>query len=232
MIVLGIESATPVASVAIVSDNKLLGEIMLNTGLTHSEQLLPLIDDLLKQVRVSLMDLDGIAVAGGPGSFTGLRIGMATAKGLAQGTEKPLVSVSTLLAFAFLQAGRPGLVAPLMNARKNEVYTALYKFEGEEYEQLEPEQAIGPQEWAQKLDSYQKPVLLSGDGVKDYFDVWKQNLGEKAIFPSNLFLTARGASVAWLGQQRLKRGEKDDLFDLKPKYIRSSEAQKKLDAIR
>lgn len=229
MIVLGIESSTPVASVAIVSAEKLLGEITLNIGLTHSEQLLPIIDELLNKTKVSRHDLEGIAVASGPGSFTGLRIGMATAKGLAQGLDIPLVSVPTLLALAYLQIGRPGLVCPMLNARRDEVYTALFRFASEQkYELVEPYQAVDPRLWAEKLHEYKEPVLLCGDGAIAYADLWQEAEGNTFwILPAQL-LTVRGASVAWLGKERLARGEHDDLFALKPLYIRSSEAQRKL----
>jgi tRNA threonylcarbamoyladenosine biosynthesis protein TsaB len=229
MIVLGIESSTPVASVALVSEEKVLGEITLNIGLTHSEQLLPLIDELLKQTQITRKELSGIAVAGGPGSFTGLRIGMATAKGLAQGLAVPLVSVPTLLALAYLHMGRPGLVCPMLNARRNEVYTTLFRLDREQkYEQLEPYQAVAPGLWGQKLQEYGELVLLCGDGASAYLELWQESLAEKLCLPPAPFLTARGASVAWLGQERLARGEQDDLFALKPMYIRSSEAQRKL----
>ncbi|MGI6587345.1 MAG: tRNA (adenosine(37)-N6)-threonylcarbamoyltransferase complex dimerization subunit type 1 TsaB [Peptococcia bacterium] len=228
MLVLGIESSSPIASVALVSEHKLWGEMTLNIGLTHSEQLLPLIDDLLQQAKVDLVDLEGIAVSGGPGSFTGLRIGMATAKGLAQGLKIPLVSIPTLLALAFPQMGHLGLVSPLMNARRNEIYTALFRFSGNDYQQLEAYQAINPQLWAEKLADYQTTVLLTGDGVLCYEDIWRATLREKAVFLPAFLQIARGASVAWLGQQKLGRGDEDDLFALKPMYIRSSEAERKL----
>lgn len=229
MIVLGIESSTPVASVALVSAEKLLGEITLNIGLTHSEQLLPIIDELLRKTKLSRTALEGIAIASGPGSFTGLRIGMATAKGLAQGLAIPLVGVPTLLALAYLQLGRPGLVCPMLNARREEIYTALFRFDSEQkYELLEPYQAVNPQLWAEKLLEYTEPVLLCGDGAIDYVNLWQEMLGETSSISPAQLLTARGASVAWLGKERLVRGERDDLVALKPLYIRSSEAQRKL----
>ncbi|MDD3074819.1 MAG: tRNA (adenosine(37)-N6)-threonylcarbamoyltransferase complex dimerization subunit type 1 TsaB [Eubacteriales bacterium] len=231
MVVLGIESSSPIASVALVSGHKLWGEMTLNIGLTHSEQLLPLIDDLLQQTKVTLADLEGIAVSGGPGSFTGLRIGMATAKGLAQGLKIPLVSVSTLLALAYQQAGCCCLVSSLMNARKNEVYAALFRFTAAGYEQLEPEQALSPHLWAQKLAAYQKAIVLTGDGGADYEEIWQETLGKKAVFPPAFTQLARGASVAWLGQQKLGQGEQDDLFTLIPMYIRSSEAERRLKGV-
>jgi len=155
MKVLGIESSSPVASVALVSEEKLWGEMTLNIGLTHSEQLLPLIDELLRQTKVELSELGAIAISGGPGSFTGLRIGMATAKGLAQGLNIPILSIPTLLALSFQQAGRKQLVSPVLNARKNEVYTGLFRFTGEDYQQLEDYQAVSPHLWAEKLSEYE-----------------------------------------------------------------------------
>lgn len=228
MIILGIESSSPVASVALVSEEKLWGEMTLNTGLSHSEQLLPLIDELLRQTKVELSQLAGIAVSGGPGSFTGLRIGMATAKGLAQGLNIPLLSIPTLLALAYQQAGYSGLVSPVLNARRNEVYTTLFRFNGSDYQQLADYQALSPQLWAEKLREYGEPIVFTGDGVTAYGQVWQENLGDKAVFVPQIFWLMRGACVAELGLQRLRKGEEDELFTLKPMYIRSSEAERKL----
>ena len=132
MLVLGIESATPVASVALADDQGLLGELLLNVGLTHSEQLLPMIDDLLRLCRRNRKEITGIGVSAGPGSFTGLRIGMATAKALAQGlsqnTRVRLAAVPTLEAMSWAMAGQPVQVSPMLNARREQVYTGLYRW--------------------------------------------------------------------------------------------------------
>lgn len=229
MLVLGIESSTPVASVAIVSAEGLKGEITLNIGLTHSEQLLPIIDELLKQTRLSLKDVEGIAVAGGPGSFTGLRIGMATAKGLAQGRGIPLISVPTLEALAYNYIGASALVSPMLNARKQEIYTALYRFSLGKAEQLIADCAVTPQQWSEKLAQYSEPVILAGDGSFVYRENWQAQLKEKAvILPLPLSLSS-AVTVAWLGREKLLDGKSDDLYTLKPVYIRLAEAQVKLD---
>ncbi len=131
MLILGIESATPVASVALVDEKGLLGEALLNVGLTHSEQLLPMIDDLLRQCRKSFKDITAIGVSAGPGSFTGLRIGMATAKGLAQGGGLELLAIPTLEAMAYQMIGQPILVSPMQNARREQIYTGLYRWREE-----------------------------------------------------------------------------------------------------
>jgi len=227
MLVLGIESSTPVASVALVDQKGLVGEITLNTGLTHSEQLLPLIVDLLEQTRLSLEQVEGIAIAGGPGSFTGLRIGMATAKALAQGRGIPLISVPTLQALAYTQCCSGGLVSPVMNARRNEVYTALFRFGGGQMEQLVTHQAIAPQEWSKVLAQYAERVVLVGDAIEVYHSHWAE-LGDLAVYPPAFMQGVRAGTVAWLGRQRLEAGERDDLYSLKPLYIRPVDAQVRL----
>lgn len=228
MLVLGIESSTPVASAAIVSGGGLLGEITLNIGLTHSEQLLPLIDDLLGQTGISLEKIEGIAVSGGPGSFTGLRIGMATAKGLAQGRGTPLVAVPTLLALAYRGFASHELVSPVMNARRDEVYTALFAFRNNTCETIEEDQAINPEKWALKLKTQEQPVLFVGDAVELYAQIWEDNLAEKARISLPVLRMASAATVAWLGRDRLLSGQRDDLYTLKPQYIRPVHAQAKL----
>lgn len=231
MIVLGIESSTPVASAALVAEEGLVGEFTLNIGLTHSEQLMPLIDNLFQQTRVSLAEIGGIAVAQGPGSFTGLRIGMATAKGLAQGKNIPLIGVSTLQALAFTQESYKGLVTPVMNARKEEVYTALYRLGKNKMDMVLPEQAVNPQEWVKILNEYNENILFVGDGIIPYLDIWR-TLGEKLLLSSPIARTCRANTVAWLGREKLLAGEITDLYGMKPVYIRQSEAQVKRDRLR
>jgi tRNA threonylcarbamoyladenosine biosynthesis protein TsaB len=228
MLVLGIESSSPVASVALVDKKKVWGELTLNTGLTHSEQLLPLIERLLKITKVKRTDIGGIAIAGGPGSFTGLRIGMATAKGLAQGWDVPLASVSTLLVMAFPWCGTFGLVSPLLEARRNEVYAALYRFSGINYQEEIKAEAVVPEIWAEKLVVYQEPIIFSGTGALKYQALWQEKLQEKFILPPSCLQINRAVCVAWLGIEKLLAGRADDLFTLKPFYIRSSEAERKL----
>ncbi|MDR0469929.1 MAG: tRNA (adenosine(37)-N6)-threonylcarbamoyltransferase complex dimerization subunit type 1 TsaB [Peptococcaceae bacterium] len=132
MLILGIDSATPVASAALADEGGLLGEVLLNVGLTHSEQLLPMIDDLLRQCRRDIKDVTAIGVSSGPGSFTGLRIGMATAKALAQGlSQAPVVAVPTLEAMAWQMMGQDVLLSPMLNARREQIYTGLYRWKRE-----------------------------------------------------------------------------------------------------
>ncbi len=222
MLVLGIESATPVASVALVNEKGVVGELTLNVGLTHSQQLLPMIDELLKQTRHTLKEVEGLGISTGPGSFTGLRIGMATAKGLAQGRGLPLAGVETLEAMAWQHQNQEGYFSPMQNARRQQVYTALYQWSKEgRLEVLEPAQAATPEQWALKLqEQVQKPIYLLGDGALAFREQWQDLLGDRArILPAYLGL-ARGCYVALAARQRLLSGEIPPFYAVRPLYIR------------
>ncbi len=226
MLILGIESATPVASVALADERGLVGEITLNIGLTHSEQLLPMLDQLLQQTRCGLEDVAAIGISCGPGSFTGLRIGMATAKGLAQSRGIPVLGIPTLEAMAWQQSGTAGLVSAMQNARRNQIYGALYRWkDGGEglYPVLEamiPAEAASPEDWARRLDRLNEPVALMGDGAIVYEATWRQHLGNRAqILPPYLGI-ARGSFVALAARARFQAGQRQDFYQIKPLYIR------------
>ncbi|MCG0278761.1 MAG: tRNA (adenosine(37)-N6)-threonylcarbamoyltransferase complex dimerization subunit type 1 TsaB [Thermanaeromonas sp.] len=219
MLVLGLETSTAAASVALVDGDGLLGEMFFNTGRHVSRQILSLISLLLKQTGVEFEDLEGIAVALGPGSFTGLRVGVATAKALSHASGKPLAGVPTLDALALNAAGVTGLICPVVVARREEVYTALYRWQEGRLCRLIPYQAVTPASWVGYLASYNEPVYFLGDGVQPFEESW-ESLKEKAVFlpPENSF--PRAAHIARLGRERLSRGERDDIFQLKPLYLR------------
>lgn len=230
MIILSIDSATPVAGVAIIDQNVVLAESFLNTGNTHSQQLLPLIDRTLKEVKLTLKDMDGIVVSIGPGSFTGLRIGLATAKGLAQVTGLSLVAIPTLDALAQNLVDIGGFVCPILNARKGEVYTALYETENGEIKRLTEYQALKPQALCENIKKLDKRVTFLGDGVLEYQDIIKSQLGEQAQWPSINNLLPRPSSLAILGLKKLQQGKTEDIFTLLPFYLRKSEAEIKWEA--
>ncbi|MDN5326154.1 MAG: tRNA threonylcarbamoyladenosine biosynthesis protein TsaB [Moorella sp. (in: firmicutes)] len=225
MLVLGVDSATRVAAAAIGDDKQLVAELFFNTRKNHSQRLLPMIAALLAETGVELADLDGLAVSLGPGSFTGLRIGLATVKGLAQAAGKPLVGIPTLDALAWNAWGVPGLICPVIQARRLEVYTALFRWQEGELCRLTPYQAVDPASLVSLLESYTAPVYFLGDGVAPYREVWQQ-LGARAHFlppPNNL---SRAAAVAILGEERLRIGRPDDLSRLKPLYLRPAPAER------
>lgn len=256
MRVLGIDSATLVAGVAVIEEERVVVEGFLQTRKTHSERLLPLIALWLQEAELSLKDIDGIAVTSGPGSFTGLRIGVATAKGLAQAAGKPLLGVPTLDALALNLAGSSGIICPILNARKGEVYTALYaSFSPSQLGRLSHYKAVAPPQlvqwlleggvpWLEKpvelgsgeeltwglfsaLLTGNAPVIFLGDGVEVYRDYLRQGLGKRACWALPGQNFLRAVQVAFLGLESLRRGRVENIYTFAPQYIRLSEAEAK-----
>ena len=169
MRILALDSSGLVASVAIVEkdqkDEQLIAEYTVNYKKTHSQTLLPMLDEVAKMTELDMSTIDAIAVAGGPGSFTGLRIGSATAKGLGLALKKPLIHIPTLEGLAYNLCGTNAIVCPIMDARRRQVYTGIYRFEGEKLIVLEDQMAIGIEELGEKLKAYEGEVVFLGDGV-------------------------------------------------------------------
>lgn len=224
MIVLGIETATPVCGVAIGREDSVLVERSLNVGTHHAERLLPMIRDALGEAGMGLRDLDGIAVSIGPGSFTGLRIGLSTAKSLCWSAGLPLVAVPTLEAMAaqFPHAACP--VCPALDARKKEIYAALYDTSSGSPRALIAPAAVSPVPFVSSLTG---PTLFVGDGARLYRREVVAVLGERARFAPPPLDRPFAASVAALGLSRLGRGETEDLARVEPVYLRKSEAELK-----
>ena len=168
MKLLALETSAHVASVAIVDETGLIGELTLHTEMTHSQKLMPAIESLMAQLDLKIADMDGIAVASGPGSFTGIRIGVATAKGLAHGSGLKVIPVSTLEALAWNLAGCPVRVCPIMDARRDQVYTALFDCNAETPNRIWEDQALSVSELSERLRADGIPVWFVGDGVKPH----------------------------------------------------------------
>ena len=221
MILLALDSTARVAAAALCEDGALLGEYTINNGNTHSETLLPMVESLLKLFGLEIKDIDAFAVAAGPGSFTGVRIGVATLKGLAFGTDKPCIGVSTLEALA-KNPSADGLICPVMNARRNQVYTALFRSKNGLLERLMPDSAIAIEELDRILDEYNEPVILCGDG----YDITASQL-KHAIIPLSERLRHQSAfNVALCAMEAISRGEGGTDFDLAPTYLRPSQAER------
>ncbi|MFQ5989017.1 MAG: tRNA (adenosine(37)-N6)-threonylcarbamoyltransferase complex dimerization subunit type 1 TsaB [Candidatus Methylomirabilales bacterium] len=223
MIVLGVESASTQGGVALVGGQGVVAEYVLNIEATYAERLMPAIDRLLHDARISIPEVEGLAVSIGPGSFTGLRIGLSTVKGLALATGKPVVGIPTLraLAWSFPYCRYP--ICSILDARKKEVYCALFEYHGPNLICLMEETALDPEALAKRID---RPTLFVGDGWRVYGSFFQEALGRLAVPPPS----SRGvspAAVADLGRRRLLQGEKDAIEDLVPRYIRPSEAELK-----
>ncbi|MDR9787722.1 MAG: tRNA (adenosine(37)-N6)-threonylcarbamoyltransferase complex dimerization subunit type 1 TsaB [Peptococcaceae bacterium MAG4] len=223
---LGIETATQVASVAVASDGGILAERMVHNQRTHSVNLLPMIKAVLEESVEERRCLDGIAVSSGPGSFTGLRIGMSTAKALAAVWNIPVVAVPTLEALAFVLKGHGRLVCPILNARKNEIYAAIYDYpDSDSMFCLHGPVAVKPGELADLLFELARPVTFTGDATGEFGQLFQERLGEKARFAPLSMVFPRGAAVAELGLLALREGRGSDPMDVKPEYVRVSEAE-------
>lgn len=228
MKILAFETSSHVASVAVLSDEMLLGEFTINHPKTHSQKLMPMLEMLLESLELKIKDFDYLAVSKGPGSFTGVRIGVSTVKGLAQPHNLPVIAVSSLEALGQPFIGFDGLICPIMDARKNEVYTALYKWEHGALIAVEPDQAIAPDAWLESLKGRSEPILLVGDGLPKYGDLYKETLGERLTLAPASFNRQRASSVA---QSAMSKTEEAVSYSVVPtEYLRKSEAETTYDA--
>ena len=222
MRVLGIDSATWTASVGIVDAGAVLAERSLAVSDSHATLLLALIEETLDAAGLGVCDLDLLAISIGPGSFTGLRIGLSVVKGLAIATGTVAIGVPTIEALALATGPRAGLVCPVLDARRGEVYTATFRWGGDGLRCVSGLVAVTPAQLAARLVP---PCTLIGDGVDAYATVWRQLLAEGAeLVPSSL-LSPRGAVVAQLGVARFETQGADDVGRLEPSYVRKSDAE-------
>lgn len=230
MKILAIEGSSQVASVAVLTDDIVTAEYTLNHRITHSQTLMPMIDEIVRRTETDLSCLDAIAVSGGPGSFTGLRIGSATAKGLAQALNIPIVHVPTLDAMAYNAWGFEGIICPIMDARRSQVYTGIYAFKNGELKVLMPSLAMAIEELIAKVIEYNLPVLFIGDGIPVFRDIIKERIGDAAYFaPANLN-RQRAASVAVLGGEYFRAQKAVPAAEHLPEYLRSSQAEREREA--
>ncbi|MCI7106843.1 MAG: tRNA (adenosine(37)-N6)-threonylcarbamoyltransferase complex dimerization subunit type 1 TsaB [Lachnospiraceae bacterium] len=226
MKILGLDSSGLVASVAVVEDDNLLGEYTINYKKTHSQTLLPMLDEVARMIELDLDSVDAIAVSAGPGSFTGLRIGSATAKGLGLALKKPIVSVPTVDALAFNLWGSPDVVCPLMDARRQQAYTGLYEFCDGEMKTILQECAIGIGEIVEKVNNIGRRCAFLGDGVPVFADYLKQHLTVPYLLAPAHCNKQRAASVAVLGEILFAQGKEEDAAVHRPEYLRLSQAER------
>lgn len=225
MKVLAVETSTLAGGAALMDGDQVVGEYTLNVRTTHSERLLSAIDRLLQDAGWTLDALEGLAVAVGPGSFTGLRIGVSTVKGLAFSLGIPVAAVSTLEALAWAVPFVHGPLCPVLDARKGEVYAALFHWERERLARDWEDQPLDPEELCRRLSG---PVTFVGDGIVSYGSLFRERLGSRAIFAPAARRLPSAACVGQLGHARLASGNVVDPVALAPRYLRPSEAELKL----
>ena len=228
MLLLAIDTTTRVCAVALGEREKIRAEYLLNIKKTHSRHLMPLIVSLLEDSGIGKDELGGVALTVGPGSFTGIRIGMATAKGLCRGLDIPAVGVMTLDALAEAFALYPGLLCPIMDARQNQVYTALYRGSGAGPEMLQPAAALSIEELCRMLADYDEEVIFMGDAVENFGDELKQRLGNKYLEAPLSSRFNRAALVLQKGMKIWSEAGPVSPYLLKPFYLRLPEAERRL----
>lgn len=227
MLVLSIDSSSKCATAALLQDDMLLAEYTLNNKREHSVLLMGMIEKILSDSNLSVDDIDGFVVSKGPGSFTGLRIGMATVKGLSFGSNKPYVSVSTLEGLAYSNTAFEGLICPIMDALRENVYTAIYKSVNGELETVVDCTSMEVSELAKKLNELGGKVLFTGDGVYKHKDFLIENI-ENPIFAKTHLNTVRASQIGEIGLNLLKKGVKDD-SNSSPLYLKQPQAVRELE---
>ena len=225
MRILAFETSAKAASVALLEDGRLLAESYQNTGLTHSQTLMVMAQDLLNQLTMTPGDVDAVAVAHGPGSFTGVRIGVAAAKGFAWGREIPCCGVSTLEAMAAGLGVWEGYVCPVMDARRSQVYNALFHASCGNLQRIREDRAISLADLGEELKNLESPIFLVGDGSILCYNTLLEDV-PGLVLPPEHRMHQRAAGVALVAWQMAKAGRTVSGQELEPNYLRLSQAER------
>lgn len=231
MKLLALDSSGLVASVAVMEDDTMVAEYTMNYKKTHSQTLVPMLDQMSKMIELDLNTIDAIAIASGPGSFTGLRIGSATAKGLGLALNKPIIPVPTVDALAYNLYGNTGVICPIMDARRNQVYTGIYQFvsdgcEGFVMKTLQTQTAVLIQDIVSRLNALGQPVIFIGDGVPVFKEQLKEFMKVPYSFAPAHLSRQRAAAVGALGMIYYKEGKFESAALHEPEYLRMSQAER------
>ena len=227
MIVLSMDSSSLVTTVALLRDEHVLGEFTINFKREHSVILMEKVEELLKDCEIDINDVDGFVVSKGPGSFTGLRIGMATVKGLSMGSNKPYVSVSSLDALAYSLLNFDGLICPIMDALRDSVFTCIYKNVDGNLTKVIDYSALSLEELASELNSKGEKVIFVGDAVYKHKNYFEENINNAVFAPNHLNLI-KASSLGELGMIELKNGNFDDKNSA-PLYLKKPQAVRELE---
>ncbi len=231
MNILAIDSSGLAASCAVLSDGTIRAEFFVCNKLTHSETLLPMVDKAVDASGLALAEMDAVAVSKGPGSFTGLRIGSATAKGLAEAIGKPVIGVPTVDALAMNLPGFDGIIVPLMDARRNETYTGIYAFDGEDLTVLREQCAVPLRDILSDVNLRQQKTAFLGDGITVFADQIKKECSVPYMIAPADHRLQRASGVAVLAAKYYSEGKYSDASEYVPVYLRVSQAEREHDKI-
>lgn len=228
MKLLAIDSSSLVAAVAIIDEEQILAEYIINHKKTHSQTLLPMLDEIARMIELDMKEIDAIAVSGGPGSFTGLRIGSATAKGLGLALGKPLIHIPTVEAMAYNFYETNKLICPIMDARRGQVYTGIYTFDNGKFTIVMDQTPTTMATLADKLNQMGQPVIFMGDGVPVFKTYISENVSVPFEFAPAHLSRQRASSVAALGLEYFRAGKTETADEHAPDYLRLSQAEREL----
>jgi len=225
MNILALDTSGATASAAVANDGRLIGEVSLRHGKTHSQKVIPMIEALLDMLDMGKRDIHMLAVANGPGSFTGIRIGVVTIKSMAYALNVPVVEVSSLMSLAYTISEWPGVICPIMDARNRQVYSGIYKISGDSIETLYPDAGVTVEALTENLKKLNSDVHFVGDAVPVYRDFFASQ-GFRAFFAPDEIFTPRAAATARLAWQMYGKGLVSDAFKAAPNYLRKSQAER------
>lgn len=224
MKILAVDTSANTATVCVSEDNKLLAEEIVNHKKTHSQTLMPMIDNVLKNCGTDISEIDIFAVANGPGSFTGLRIGVSAIKGMAHALDKPVIEISTLEAMAYNIYMSDLIICPIMDARRDQVYNGVYTWENGEFTELTPPRALSIEECVDDVKKYNKKVIFLGDGVPVHREYIEKELNKQAIFAPASLNAQRASSLASIAMAR--QDIKKSCYEVSPVYLRKPQAER------
>ena len=227
MKILSLDTSGSVASVAVLDEGTVLGEYSINHKKTHSQKLMPMLKELLRNLELNPVDIDIFAVSTGPGSFTGIRIGIAAVKGMAQSLDKPVVGVSSLEGLAYNVSAFPGQICPIIDARNDNVYTAVYSFNNDStgIKRITDYMAAHINDVLETLISKDQTIFL-GDGVFKFRNIISEKLGNKAVFSASHLLLQKAGSVGLAAYGKVLSGQIDSYINVVPLYLRVSQAER------
>lgn len=227
MKILGLDTSTMMASCAVIDEERVLGEYSIDQDRGHAENLVPMIKEVMENINLNMEDIDLYAVALGPGSFTGLRIGVATMKAFAHLFNKPIIGINTIEGLAY-NLPFEDTVIPMIDARRNRVYTGIYSLNAGELIEEMPVDAIDIDKLIEMIKD-REDITVNGNGSIIYRDKLREKLGNRVKFAKMGQNHPRGVSVAELALEKFKQGKRDDVFTLAPDYLRKSQAERQLD---
>ncbi|SNS47544.1 tRNA threonylcarbamoyladenosine biosynthesis protein TsaB [Anaerovirgula multivorans] len=226
MKILALDTSSIVATAAVMDDEKLMGEYILNHKKTHSQKLMPILEEILESCELSPKEIDLFGVALGPGSFTGLRIGLATIKAMAQALDKPVVGVSTLEGLAFNLVYCKALICPIIDAQRNLVYTGTYQWQQMQLQKVMEEEVVPIEELIATLKDRSQEIVFVGDALEKFQGLIQEEMKGLAMFPPSIVRMPRASSIGELARRKAERGEVYKASEILPIYMRKSQAEK------